>query len=152
LFAVHVIPGSLYARLDNFRRRTEWFLDRHPHLRDPVIEQDDGRRVLSAIPRDKIERVLGHLFDESKFLSPFGPRSLSKEHHEAPVVLWLEHGKRRLEVGYEPGESVTRMKGGNSNWRGPVWMPTGYLLYRSLLRLDHGFGDGLLIPAVSGRP
>src|SRR5262249_11718831 len=92
-----------------------------------------------------------HLLDESKFLSPHGPRSLSKEHLANPVGLTLDRGRRRLEVGYEPGESITRMKGGNSNWRGPVWFPTGYLLYRSLLRLDHGFGYGIRIPGSNGR-
>ena len=110
----------------------------------------DGRLVLTAVSAEHLERVLGHLFDEDKFLSPFGPQSLSREHLAEPAVLW--QGSRRLSVGYEPGESTTRMKGGNSNWRGPVWFPTGYLLYRSLLRLDHGFGDALRIPAVNGRP
>jgi hypothetical protein len=57
-----------------------------------------------------------------------------------------------MRVDYEPGEATTRMKGGNSNWRGPIWFPTGYLLYRSLLRLDHGLGDAIRIPAVSGHP
>jgi hypothetical protein len=150
LFAVHVIDAETYRKLDNFRRRTEWFLAKYPHLGASITGRLDGRHVLSAVPPPLLERVLSHLFDESKFLSPFGPRSLSKEHENAPVV--LQQGDRRFEVGYEPGESVSRMKGGNSNWRGPVWFPTGYMLYRSLLRLNHGFGDALMIPAVSGHP
>ncbi len=150
LFAVHVITADVYRRLDNFRRRTEWFLDRYPHLAEGMVGRLDGRHVLCAVTPSRIERVLAHLFDETKLLSPFGPRSLSREHAREPVVLW--QGDRRLEVGYEPGESRTRMKGGNSNWRGPVWFPTGYLLYRSLLRLEHGFGDALHVPAVSGHP
>jgi hypothetical protein len=150
LFAVHVITPDVYRRLDNFRRRTEWFLDRYPHLAEAMVGRLDGRHVLSAVTPARLERVLGHLFDEEKFLSPFGPRSLSREHEREPVVLW--QGSRRLSVGYEPGESTNRMKGGNSNWRGPVWFPTGYLLYRSLLRLEHGFGDALTIPALNGRP
>jgi hypothetical protein len=144
LFAVHVITREAYAKLDNFRRRTEWFLDSHPWFR-MAVNEIGGDRVLTAVPPRKIERVLGQLFDEEKFLSPFGPRSLSKEHASRPVVLHLEGRARPLEVGYEPGESLSRMKGGNSNWRGPVWLPTGYLLYRTLLRLDHGFGDTLRI-------
>lgn len=150
LFAVHVIDAETYRKLDNFRRRTEWFLAKNPHLGASLTGRLDGRHVLSAVPPALLERVLAHLFDESKFLSPFGPRSLSKEHESAPVV--LTRGDRRFEVGYEPGESVSRMKGGNSNWRGPVWFPTGYMLYRSLLRLNHGFGDALLIPGVNGHP
>jgi hypothetical protein len=144
LFAVHVITKETYDKLANFRRRTEWFLERHPWFNAAMTEVD-GHRVLTAIPRDKIERVVNQLFDEAKFLSPFGPRSLSKEHAANPVILHIEGRSRPLEVGYEPGESRSRMKGGNSNWRGPVWFPTGYLLYRSLLRLDHGFGDALRI-------
>ena len=151
LFAVHVIGAETWAKLENFRRRTEWFLGKNPQFREAVTERADGRRVLSAVGPGRLERVLGHLFDEEKFLSLHGPRSLSKEHAGEPVVLWLDGGRRRLEVGYEPGESVTRMKGGNSNWRGPVWFPTGYLLYRSLLRLDHGFGDQVMIPGTAQR-
>ena len=80
-----------------------------------------------------------------------GPRSLSKEHEGVPVRVRLGDG-RLLEVGYEAGESTSRMKGGNSNWRGPVWMPSAYMLYRALLRMDHGFGDAVTIPARDGRP
>jgi hypothetical protein len=148
LFAVHVITPDVYRRLDNFRRRTEWFLERNPHLAEAMVGRLDGRHVLCAVTPARLERVLAHLFDESKFLSRFGPRSLSKEHEREPVALY--HGNRRFEVGYEPGESVSRMKGGNSNWRGPIWFPTGYMLYRSLLRLNHGLGDAVMIPAVSG--
>jgi hypothetical protein len=150
LCAVHVITKATFGKLHNFRRRFEWFLSRNPHLAEAVTERPDGRHVLSAVSPGRLPRVLGHLFDESKFLSPHGPRSLSKEHEKRPISLWLEGMRRRGEVSYEPGESRTRMKGGNSNWRGPVWLPTGYLLYRSLLRLDHGFGDVLTIPPVSG--
>src|SRR5262249_5331880 len=105
--------------------------------------------VLSAVPPGRLERVLGHLFDESKFMSSFGPRSLSKEHLDKPSV--LEHEGRRFSIGYEPRESATRMKGGNSNWLGPVWIPIAYLLYRTLLRLDHGFGDTVMIPGDGRR-
>ena len=151
LFAVHVITAETLDKLSNFRRRTQWFLAKNPHFREAVTARPDGRLVLSAVGPGRLERVLGHLFDESKFLSDFGPRSLSKEHEKKPVVVWLDDGRRRLEVGYEPGESTSRMKGGNSNWRGPIWFPTGYLLYRSLLRLDHGFGDLVTIPGTSKR-
>jgi hypothetical protein len=150
LFAVHVITADVYRRLDNFRRRTEWFLDRYPHFAEAMVGRLDGRHVLCAVTPARLERVLGNLFDEDKFLSRFGPRSLSKEHQREPAVVWT--GDRQLTVGYEPGESTSRMKGGNSNWRGPIWFPTGYLLYRSLLRLEHGLGDAITIPAVSGHP
>jgi len=150
LFAVHVITADVYRRLDNFRRRSEWFLAKNPHLAQAITGRIDGRLVLCAVPSDRLERVLANLFDESRFLSAFGPRSLSREHAADPVSLQL--GDRRLEVGYEPGESISRMKGGNSNWRGPIWFPTGYMIYRSLLRLNHGFGDAVMVPSVNGAP
>jgi len=146
LFAIHVIGPEVYHKLDNFRRRMDWFLEKNPHLAEALVKRPDGRYILTAVPPDKLERVLGHLFDEREFMSLFGPRSLSKEHATNPVVLW--QNEKRLEVSYEPGESNQRMKGGNSNWRGPIWFPTGYMLYRSLLRLYHGFGDTLLVPGT----
>lgn len=150
LCAVHVIMPDTYGKLDNFRRRTEWFLQKNPRLAEAITTRPDGRRVLCAVKPGRLERVLAHLFDESKFMSAFGPRSLSKEHAEKPAVMWLDGGRRGGVVRYEPGESASKMKGGNSNWRGPVWFPTGYMLYRSLLRLEHGFGDVISIPPVSG--
>ncbi|MFO0590794.1 MAG: glucosidase [Polyangiaceae bacterium] len=151
LCAVHVITKGTFGKLQNFARRFDWFLAKNPHLAESVTERPDGRRVLSAVSPARLPKVLAHLFDESKFLSPFGPRSLSREHADRPVSLWLEGMRRRGEIGYEPGESRTRMKGGNSNWRGPIWLPTAYMLYRSLLRLEHGFGDVLTIPDVNGQ-
>jgi mannosylglycerate hydrolase MGH1-like protein len=148
LCAVHVITAGTFRRLDNFRRRFEWYLARNPHLRESVTERD-GRQVLSAVPPGRLERVLGHMFDGEKLMSPYGTRSLSKEHQAHPVSVRI--GGKALGISYEPGEALTRMKGGNSNWRGPVWMPTAYLLYRSLQRLDHGFGDVLRIPGDGPR-
>lgn len=151
LYAVHVISAETYRSLDNFRRRFEWSLARRPQLAESVVSRPDGRQVLCAVPPGRLERVLGHLMDENEFLSPYGPRSLSKEHGRSPVVLTLDGGQRRFSLGYEPGEALTRLKGGNSNWRGPVWFPTGYMLYRSLLRFDHGFGDVIRIRGRDGR-
>lgn len=148
LFAVHVIKPETYRALDNFRRRSEWFLAKRPELAEFVVEQPGGSRVLCAVTPARLPRLLSHLVDEEEMLSPFGPRSLSREHAEHPVTVTLS-GRQQLSVGYEPGESTTRMKGGNSNWRGPVWFPTGYMLYRSLLRFDHGFGDAIRIPAAA---
>ncbi len=100
LFAVHVISPDVYRRLDNFRRRTEWFLDRYPHFAEGMVGRLDGRHVLTAVTPDRLERVLGHLFDEDKFLSPFGPRSLSREHEREPAV--LRQGARRLSSATSP--------------------------------------------------
>lgn len=144
LFAVAVLEPQVFERLPNFARRFEWFLDRHPELRTWVETSPDGRRTLALCNKQKLPRVLSHLLREDGLLSPFGPRSLSKEHEREPCRFWLDG--RPFQVDYEPGEASSRLKGGNSNWRGPVWMPTSYLLYRSLLRFDHCYGDSVKVP------
>ena len=94
--------------------------------------------------------LLDRMLSEEEFLSPFGIRSLSKAHLNHPVT--VELGGRRYTVSYEPGESQTGMFGGNSNWRGPIWFPTNYLLVDALKRYHHFFGDALEVefPVGSG--
>ena len=107
--------------------------------------------MLLAIPsREKLSRVLRILLDESEFLSPFGVRSLSKRHAAEPYELSI-HG-RRHRVAYVPGESDSPMFGGNSNWRGPIWLPINYLLIEALERYHAFFGDEFRVecPAGSG--
>jgi hypothetical protein len=95
--------------------------------------------------------VLRHLLDEDEFLSPFGVRSLSRHHEKNPYVLEWDGQEHR--VDYVPGESNSRLFGGNSNWRGPVWFPVNYLIVEALERYDHFYGDSLLVelPTGSGR-
>jgi hypothetical protein len=110
-----------------------------------------GRRLLAVPTRDRLERVLARLFDEAEFLSPHGVRSLSKAYAAAPYAEDLL-GQRR-EVRYAPGESDSREFGGNSNWRGPVWMPLNYLLIEALEVYGRFYGPDLTVefPARSGR-
>jgi hypothetical protein len=108
--------------------------------------------MLLAIPsREKLERVLRVLLDESEFLSPFGIRSLSKRHEAQPFELTI-HGQRHR-IAYVAGESDSLMFGGNSNWRGPIWMPVNYLLVEALERYHAFYGDQLRVecPTGSGR-
>jgi hypothetical protein len=95
--------------------------------------------------------VLARVFDEGEFLSPYGLRGLSKYHEQHPV--WADLGGTVVSVDYEPAESTTSMFGGNSNWRGPVWMPVNYLVLRSLQRNAHALGPTFDIeyPTGSGR-
>jgi hypothetical protein len=105
-----------------------------------------------AIPsRAQLERVLARLLDEREFLSPFGVRSLSRAHADEPFVLRVEGQEYR--VDYTPGESTTAMFGGNSNWRGPIWMPLNYLLIEALERYGRFYGEQLQVecPTGSGR-
>jgi hypothetical protein len=107
--------------------------------------------VLAAVPFDRLEQVLARLFDENEFLSPYGLRSLSRFHQDHPFELDVNGTSAR--VDYEPAESTTPLFGGNSNWRGPIWMPVNYLAVEALRALNAGPGAGLRVelPAGSGR-
>ena len=109
-------------------------------------------RALQSIPsRPRLERVLRYILDEGEFLSPYGVRSLSRYHKDHPCIMRSRFGEFR--VDYEPGESTTGMFGGNSNWRGPIWMPVNYLLVEALQRYHYFYGDTLRVecPTGSGR-
>ena len=133
------------------------FRKRHPELISHVAPTDAGfigykdRRLLSILNKQKLERVLGYMLDENEFLGPHGIRSLSRYHLEHPFVFHV--GGQEYKVQYLPAESNTGMFGGNSNWRGPVWMPVNVLIVRALLNLYHFYGDEFKVqcPTGSGR-
>jgi hypothetical protein len=159
LFACEILERDLIDRLPGFKKRMQWFLDHHPHLAVHVTQQGHGEcedeghgHLLLAIPsKERLVRVLRYLLDESEFLSPFGVRSLSAVHREQPFVLDVQGERHR--VDYVPGESDTRLFGGNSNWRGPVWFPVNWLLIEALQRYHHFYGCDLQVecPTGSGR-
>jgi hypothetical protein len=130
------------------------FLARHPELVAQVAPTAEGyighggRRLLSPLSRKRLEKVLGTLLDENEFLSPYGIRSLSRHHQDHPFVLHV--GGESLGVSYLPAESNTGMFGGNSNWRGPVWMPVNMLIVRGLLNLYTFYGDDLEVECPTG--
>ncbi len=107
-----------------------------------------GRRLLSILNKQKLERVLAYLLDENEFLGPHGIRSLSRYHLEHPFVFHV--GGQEYKVQYLPGESNTGMFGGNSNWRGPVWMPVNALIIRALLNLYSFYGDEFKVQCPTG--
>jgi hypothetical protein len=117
-------------------------------LRGPPGRQ---RLLLSVVGIDRLPRLLARLFDEAEFLSPYGLRAVSAYHRDHPYVLDIDGG--RATIDYEPAESTTPMFGGNSNWRGPLWMPLNYLVVSSLERYHRFFGDEVTIeyPTGSGR-
>ena len=133
------------------------FKQRHPELISQVAPTDDGfvgegnRRLLSILNKDKLVRVLAYLLDENEFLGPHGIRSLSRYHLDHPFSFWV--GDQEYKVQYLPAESNTGMFGGNSNWRGPVWMPINALIVRALINLYGFYGDNLKVecPTGSGR-
>ena len=107
-----------------------------------------GRRLLSILNKRKLERVLGYLLDENEFLGPHGIRALSRYHLDHPFVFHV--GGQELKVQYLPGESDSGMFGGNSNWRGPVWMPVNVLLIRALLNLYAFYGTEFTVQCPTG--
>jgi hypothetical protein len=117
----------------------------------PTLEGFKGyaeRRLLSPLTKTKLERILGYLLDESEFLSPYGIRSLSRHHLEHPFV--FQAGGQEHRVQYLPAESNTGMFGGNSNWRGPIWMPVNGLIVRGLLNLYTFYGDDFKVECPTG--
>ena len=91
----------------------------------------DGRTISALVDADRLRRILSRMLDEQEFLSPYGIRSVSKCHEQHPYVVHV--GGKEYRVAYQPAESDTAMFGGNSNWRGPVWIPMNVLLIRALL-------------------
>jgi len=155
LFAVETLEPEVLERLPRFRRRMQWFIDKRPNLVSAVASLTtpgrDGRRLLALVDTNRLRRVLTRMFDPQHFLSNHGLRSLSRWHARNPYVLCL--GDRCWTVRYEPGESRSGMFGGNSNWRGPVWLPVNYLMIESLEKFHHYYGDALkvTVPGPGGR-
>ena len=156
LFAVELIDEVRMARLPGFAKRTRWFLENRKDLAASIshLEKRTGGcgKILLAIPaRARLERVLRYVLDEAEFLSAHGVRSLSRAYRDRPFTLRASGGE--WNVSYAPGESDSGLFGGNSNWRGPVWMPVNYLLIEALERYHHFYGDSFLMefPTGSGR-
>src|SRR5206468_2828033 len=107
-----------------------------------------GRYMLSLLGEDKLRRVLARMLDPAEFLSDYGIRSLSRVHLDKPYV--FDAGGQEYRVGYLPAESDTGMFGGNSNWRGPIWMPVNALIIRALLHYFTYYGDNFKIECPTG--
>jgi hypothetical protein len=154
LIAVEVLEREYLDRLPGFTRRMRWFLENRRDLATQISYMEsltDGshERLLLAIPtKERLERVLRYALDEREFLSPHGFRSLSQIHRDHPYVFSVEGNEYR--VTYVPGESDNDLFGGNSNWRGPVWFPTNYLLIEALERYHHYYGDGFQVEYPTG--
>jgi hypothetical protein len=152
LCATTVFDGRLVKQYPELAERLTWFLDSRPELRssihDPVKTGVNGRRLASILDEKKLRRVLSKLLDENEFLSEFGIRSLSRFHEKHPFVMNV--GGQEYRVDYLPAESDTGMFGGNSNWRGPIWMPVNGLLIRALLQYYSYYGDDFTIECPTG--
>jgi hypothetical protein len=130
------------------------FRQRHPEMIEHLAPVDGSfvgsknRRLLSVVNKRKLERILKYMLDENEFLSPHGVRSLSRYHLDHPYSFWV--GSEEFKVQYVPTESETSMFGGNSNWRGPVWIPVNALVIEALLHLYQFYGDDFRVECPTG--
>ena len=130
------------------------FRERHPEVLAHVAPTAEGyvgyagRNLLSPLSKERLQRVLHYLLDEKEFLSPYGIRSLSRYHEDHPFI--FNSGGQHYRVSYVPAESDTGMFGGNSNWRGPIWMPVNTLIVRALQNLYAFYGDDFKVECPTG--
>ncbi len=154
LIAVELLDEGRIAELHGFKKRMDWFIANRSDLARHISYCEKGgthgHRLLAIPSRERLARLLAYLLDENEFLSPFGIRSLSRYHEANPFALHVQ-GEHKV-VRYVPGESDSRMFGGNSNWRGPVWFPIAYILVEALERYHHYYGDNFTVelPTRSG--
>ena len=154
LCASTVFEGGAVSRHPKLMEMIALFRKRHPEVVSQVAPTGEGfsgykgRRLLSILNKQKLERVLAYMLDENEFLGPHGIRSLSRYHLDHPFVFHV--GSDEYKVQYLPGESNTGMFGGNSNWRGPVWMPVNVLLIRALLNLYRFYGNEFKVQCPTG--
>jgi hypothetical protein len=155
LCAVTVFEGEVLNKYPELVPRMRRFLDARPELtsfiHDPSRQGQGGRRLASILDEGKLRRVLAKMLDEGEFLSPYGIRSISRFHDAHPYIFNVDQQEYR--VSYLPAESDSGMFGGNSNWRGPIWMPVNGLIVRALLQYYAYYGDSFTIecPTGSGR-
>jgi len=154
IIAVEVLENDVLDKLPGFKKRMQWFLDNRKDLAHDFAYQElavgdhHGHRLLAVPSRERLERVLRYLLDETEFLSPHGLRSLSRVHKDTPYSFHVHGAEHRVE--YAPGDSITGLFGGNSNWRGPVWFPLNYLVVEALERYHHYYGDSLKVECPTG--
>ncbi len=152
LFAVERLEEAWLGPFPEFRGALDWFLRNRRELVADVVHttRRDNKvtHVLTIVNEEQLRRLLDRVWDEHEFLAPHGIRSLSRAHAARPFEL------DGLSVSYEPAEAVCKLKGGNSNWRGPIWFPTCFLLIESLRKLGAMFGPDITLtpPASGGRP
>jgi hypothetical protein len=155
LFASQVLEPEVLQQLPEFSARLQWFLKHRPDLANLVSNWhaagEGDRRLLSLLRGHRMTALLRRMLDEKSFLSDYGVRALSKQHEQEPFR--FAAGGANHEVGYWPAESRSGLFGGNSNWRGPIWMPINYLIIEALQRFHYYYGDEFKVecPTASGK-
>ena len=154
LFAVSTISIKAMDQLKDFKARTNWFEKYRKHNNKFWPNEERGDRdeiLLSLVPRDRLVYLLERLLDEDEFLSPGGIRALSKYHEDHPYSVKVAGNE--YTISYDPADSTSDIFGGNSNWRGPVWIPINFLIIQSIRRYGEFYGDTLQVefPTRSGK-
>jgi hypothetical protein len=151
-FAVEVLDHQLLESSPEFAKRLNWFLNYRPDLANLVsrwqVKSEHEKHLLSLLRGHRMKKLLERMLDENEFLGGFGIRSLSKVYEQHPYEFNLNG--THLSVQYSPAESTTGMFGGNSNWRGPVWMPVNFLIIESLQRFHYYYGDDFKVECPKG--
>ena len=151
LFAVSIIEKKMLDKLSDFKKRISWF--ENYRLKNnkywPNEEHSDGEQILlSLIPQQRLIYLLERLLNETEFLSDGGIRALSKYHEANPYSVKIDGVEYAIQ--YDPGDSTSNFFGGNSNWRGPVWMPINYIIIQSIRKYGEFYGDSLLVECPVG--
>jgi hypothetical protein len=154
LYAVELLEDRYWQAqtLSDFADRFAWFMQNRPQLTHRadiyISEKERGGRLLSLVNQDRLVRILQRVLDPDEFLGRFGIRALSKAYQRQPYEIWIEGQK--YTVPYEPAESGSGLFGGNSNWRGPIWLPVNYLLIEALGEFHRFFGDDVKVECPKG--
>jgi len=152
LCAATCFEGIVFEKMPEMQQRFRKFIEARPELRtfihDPLKRGHGGRRLGSLLDETKLRRVLSTMLDEKEFLSPHGIRALSRYHAEQPYTFRV--GDQEYGVSYLPAESDSGMFGGNSNWRGPIWMPVNALIIRALRQYYMYYGNDFKIECPTG--
>ena len=152
IIAVEIVPSELFDRFPQFRARADWFIQHRPELARLVADwrkpNENGDRLLGILRRRRLKALLLRMLDETEFLSPYGLRSVSRYHLDHPFSLSLHD--QTFTLTYEPAEGETRIYGGNSNWRGPIWAPVNFLLIQGLRKWQRYFGDDFRVECPTG--
>ncbi len=151
LFAVSIVRRHKSEPLSDFLKRARFFQNYRTALNLPMPDQrvtPDGDILLSLVSKERLEKLLTVLLDEAEFLSPGGIRALSKYHEAHPYTIQIDGQQHSIK--YVPGDADLGLFGGNSNWRGPVWMPINYLFIKSLKKYHQFYGDSLTVEYPTG--
>lgn len=152
LFAVDTVEPEMLDKLQGFKRRMDWFIENRPdlcaNLASMELTGQKERRLMAIVDGDKLRSILKYMLDENEFLSPYGIRGVSKYHKNHPYK--LDFGGVERMVDYEPGESLSGLFGGNSNWRGPIWFPLNFLIIEALQRMDYYMGHEFKVECPTG--